>query len=113
MSELPCIGFGITVVDSGSDATQVFERGRNGFTKPRKKQPRRWVLDRPLRLLRATVTANDEAQWHTDRGNRIYWKCGARTGGVWENDEMVTWTRGHGPEARAAFLAARALLGVK
>jgi hypothetical protein len=118
VSALPCIGFGITVVDPGPSPdvinAKVFGRRRARRSGGAWKKPA-WhrALDRPFRLLRAYVIANDGVQWHMDRGVRICWKSGIRTGEVWEKDEMATWTRGHGPEARAAFLAVRALTGVK
>jgi len=39
----------------------------------------------------------------------IRWKCGIREGEVYEEDESATWIHGHGPEARKALLAARAM----
>jgi hypothetical protein len=111
VSELPCIGFGITVVDPGP-ATDVINAkvfGRRSYS--RNATSRRYSPNRPKRLLRAYVVSS--LSWNDTRGHNIVWKSGIRTGEVWENDEMVTWTRGHGPEARAAFLAVRALTGVK
>jgi len=50
---------------------------------------------------------------HGDRldglGSQIDWKCGVRYGKVFERNEGSTWAHGHGPQARGALLAARAL----
>lgn len=111
MSDLPCIGFGITVVDPGTNANEAFTRGRNGRPYSPRKRPI-WPAGRPsdlskLRLLRAYVT--EISAWNQHSGSAIQWKSGGRVGTVWEKDEMTTWTRGHGPQARAALMAARGL----
>lgn len=71
-------------------------------------KPRRW--GDPLQLRRAYVyQLGPEPQSHVGRGTRIDWESGSVRGEVWEKDEYVEWISGHGPQARAALLAARAL----
>jgi hypothetical protein len=82
----PCIGFGITVVDTENKRAK-------------------WS-GRPS-LLCAYVTGHP-SQSHA-LGVALQWKCGRRSGTVWMSDEGQTWARGHGPQARTALLAERAL----
>lgn len=95
MNELPCIGFGITVVH---------------------KDP----LSGTNKLLRARVTGIGEgfapvplhprtSRVHLKEDFWVNWACGSRTGKVWGHDEGTTWTRGHGPQVRAALMASRAM----
>lgn len=39
----------------------------------------------------------------------IRWRCGTRVGEVFQQDCGQTWITGHGPQARGALLATRAL----
>jgi len=78
---LPCIGAGITVA------------------------VKKWGEEHP-KLLRAYVEQVQELQ---SGAVAISWRCGARFGDVWSRDEGIEWAHGHGPQARAALLAQRAL----
>lgn len=66
--------------------------------------------DAPV-LRRAYVTeiGNEIYAARAPQGKWIVWKSGSKTGEVFENQEGVEWIHGHGPKARAALLAARAL----
>lgn len=106
MSELPCIGAGITVVDPGP-ADTAYTRGRNGFMKRKRSRGYTPRDSAHARLLRAAVTeisAHDEK-----RGSLITWQSGKRLGQVWTCNEGTEWVHGHGPQARGALLAQRAL----
>lgn len=103
MSELPCVGAGITVVDPGSE--NIYAKGRGGFA-----PHRRYKGTTKGHLLKAYVTGIDDAL--TKNANphlAIYWQCGTRSGHLSPREEGITWARGHGPQARGALLAQRAL----
>lgn len=124
MNDLPCIGFGITVVDPGPAPdvvnAKVFGRKRSSGVISHTFTYR--LRDKPLRLLRAYVVsveprqrrdtvlqAHDTMIVEMVNDTAIQWKSGVRAGDVWASDVMTTWTHGHGPTARAALLAARAM----
>ncbi len=102
MSELPCVGAGITVVDPGPNTNDLFKKRPDGrpYTPKRKKSSRASWHEPPIRLLKAYVVG---------AGPQIIWKCGIREGLVSTLEEGTTWTRGHGPQACGALLAQRAL----
>lgn len=107
MSELPCVGAGILVVDPGPSADPVFS-GRNGrpyspLTRKKRKSSRASWHDSLPRLLKAFVLGG------LPTAPYIPWRCGIRQGQVQRDREGVDWVRGHGPQARGALLAARAL----
>ena len=77
---IPCVGAGITVVVK--DGNWRGEMLRKVYVS-------------------GTITA--------ESGTTLHWKSGGRTGAVFTHDEDRTWFYGHGPQARAAFLAAKAL----
>ena len=110
MSELPCVGAGITVVDPGA-STNAFARGRGGFVplKKQRKSSRASWHEPALRLLKAYVTEVDPYTRNDGLGSQILWKCGKREGSVFQKGSGSTWISGHGPQARGALLAAHAL----
>jgi hypothetical protein len=109
-----CVGFAITVVDPGRKGDDIYKRGRG---RGRPSTAWRVRVDTTERLLRAVViqtgttavVIHTGTTWHRDRDGVVRWQSGKRTGEVWEHDEGSTWVRGHGPQARGALLAARAL----
>lgn len=108
------MGAGILVVDPGPSADEAFKRGRDGRPySPLKKRTSRWSSrERPLRLLRAYVIDVDtmDAKGVNDHlGGQIVWRCGEREGSVFQNGYGMHWITGHGPQARGALLAQRAL----
>lgn len=86
MAELPCVGAGLTIIDPIGQFT-----------------------DKPT-LLRVFVVSIEE-RIHPKIGILliIHWRAGNRRGTVTLQTEGTEWIRGHGPQARAALLAQRAL----
>lgn len=112
MSELPCVGAGITVVDPGPNTNDVFRKRPDGRPYTPKTRSGRWSSRDPkLRLLKAYVTEviHFPAVKPEHDGFRIVWKCGTREGHVYQGAQGHTWITGHGPQARGALLAQRAL----
>ena len=112
MSELPCVGAGITVVDPGPSSDEVWRKRKDGrpSTPKKRRSSRASWHDTPLRLLRAFVTnAGCPPDARDTLGAEIQWKCGIRYGRVFSISEGTEWVRGHGPQARGALLAARVL----
>ena len=108
---LPCIGAGILVVDPGPNTNVVYTKRQDGrpvMPKKRRSSRASWH-DSPPRLLKAYVTHAGGGDVGGGLGVQIIWKCGIREGSVFEGSEGTTWTHGHGPEARKALLAARAM----
>lgn len=107
MSELPCVGAGITVVDPGPNTDGVFRKRKDGRpSAPRKpsRALRSLWHDVPLRLLKAFVVGPGGSP-----SDYVAWKCGIREGHVRLDREGADWVRGHGPQARGALIAQRAL----
>lgn len=96
MSMPPCKGAGITIVDPGP----VRIERRSIYTPLRR-------LDGTPRLLRVLVE-----RIVLESTRVLYWHAGIRTGQVRLDGEGIEWVRGHGPQARAALLAARKLAGL-
>jgi len=94
------------VVDPGPHE-DVYERGRNGFAKSRKR--RRSSSSDKLRLLKVYVREVKTQHYDGVPQVRIWWSQGARYGFVYLEGEGNSWTHGHGPQARAALLAMRAM----
>jgi hypothetical protein len=117
VSELPCVGAGITVVDPGPSTDEVFRKQAEGRVLAPRSAPRKRKSSRaswhelPLRLLKAYVkeVIHIAANNPEHDGDLIVWTCGKREGHVYGSAQGHTWITGHGPQARGALLAARAL----
>jgi hypothetical protein len=70
---------------------------------------RRWRDERPVLRRAYVVAVSPEQQSKRNHGACISWKSGSLVGEVWETTENIDWIHGHGPQARAALLAIRAL----
>lgn len=67
------------------------------------------IADRSTRAFRDDKVLLKAHVLQTQDATSFDWRCGSRTGTCYLKDEGLMWAYGHGPRARAALLAGRAL----